>query len=153
MRPIQQIGRAVKQLQARHHRAIDAGLAPLGIGLVQWDAMRHIHENPDASLHQLAQLSFQTDQSFGALAARMIRRGLIERVPGGGRAARHRLTARGDELRRAGTVVVEEILRASFAPLTAQQLASFDELLGQLLSEPLRSVAAPVGKSIRTETG
>ena len=120
-RSVQQIGRAVKQLQVRHHRAIDAGLAPLEIGVVQWDAMRHIHENPDASLHQLAQLSFQTDQSFGALAARMIRRGLIERVPGGGRR---------------GTAVVEEILRGSFAPLTAEQLASFDALLGRVLGEP-----------------
>ena len=134
-RSVQQIGRAVKQLQVRHHRAIDAGLAPLEIGVVQWDAMRHIHENPEASLHQLAQLSFQTDQSFGALAARMIRRGLIERVPGGGRAAHHRLTAKGDELRRRGTAVVEEILRGSFAPLTAEQLASFDALLGRVLGE------------------
>jgi hypothetical protein len=43
---------------------------------------------PGASLHRLAQLTFQIDQSFGTLAARMADRGLIERVSGPGRAAR-----------------------------------------------------------------
>jgi DNA-binding MarR family transcriptional regulator len=70
----------------RHHRTVNERLAPLGISIVQWDALRHLHENPDASLHDLAQLTFQTDQSFGTLATRRIDRGLIERVPSPGRA-------------------------------------------------------------------
>lgn len=49
------------------------------MSVVQWDALRHLHQNPGASLHDLARLTFQTDQSFGSLAARMIDRGLIER--------------------------------------------------------------------------
>jgi DNA-binding MarR family transcriptional regulator len=57
-RAIQEIGLSVKRLQMRHHRAIDAELGPLGISLVQWDALRHLDQNPDASLHDLAQLTF-----------------------------------------------------------------------------------------------
>ena len=67
-RPLQELGLSVKRLQMRHHRAIDAALSPLGISLVQWDALRHLDQNPGASLHDLAQLTFQSDQSFGTLA-------------------------------------------------------------------------------------
>jgi DNA-binding MarR family transcriptional regulator len=134
-RTLQGIGLSVKRLQMRHHRAINAGLAPLGISLVQWDALRHLDENPGASLHDLAVLTFQSDQSFGTLAARMIQRGLIERVPGPGRAVHHRLTAKGNELRHAGDAIVERALRESFAPLSPPQLAQFDELLTQVLGQ------------------
>ncbi|WP_342749841.1 MarR family winged helix-turn-helix transcriptional regulator [Umezawaea tangerina] len=129
----QQIGLSVKRLQARHHRMANARLAPLDISLVQWDALRHIAANPEASLHDLALLTFQTDQSFGALASRMVDRGLIERVPGPGRAIRHRLTAKGDELRVAGGALMDDVLAESFAPLTPEQLQTFGELLAILL--------------------
>jgi DNA-binding MarR family transcriptional regulator len=130
---IQQVGLAVKRLQMRHHKEVTASLAPLGISLVQWDALRHLDENPDASLHDLAQLTFQTDQSFGALAARMIDRGFIERRPGPGRAIRHRLTAKGAKLRKDGDGIVDRVLTESFAALGPNQLKTFDRLLGLLL--------------------
>jgi DNA-binding MarR family transcriptional regulator len=120
----------------RHHRAIDAGLAPLGISLVQWDALRHLEENPSASLHDLALLTFQSDQSFGTLAGRMIQRGLIERVAGPGRAVRHRLTDRGRSLRKEGDAIVERVLQDSFATLTAQELSVLDGLLLRVLAQP-----------------
>ncbi len=134
-RTLQGIGLSVKRLQMRHHRAINAGLAPLGVSLVQWDALRHLDENPGASLHDLARLTFQSDQSFGTLAGRMIQRGLIERVPGPGRAVRHRLTDKGNELRHAGDAIVERALRESFAPLTQAQLTQLAELLTQVLGQ------------------
>lgn len=134
-RTLQDIGQSVKRLQMRHHRALDAELAALGISLVQWDALRHLDHNPGASLHDLARMTFQTDQSFGALAGRMIDRGLIERVPGPGRAVRHRLTDKGRALRHAGGQIVDRVLVDSFAPLTPAQLASFDALLAQLLDD------------------
>src|SRR3954447_9966142 len=122
-RPLTQIGLAVKRLQHRHHRGGDAALAALGLTLVQWDALRHIAENPGASLHDLARLTFQSDQAFGALAGRMVDRGLIERVRGPGRAVRHRLTERGDALRQEGQALVEGVLAASFSALTPAELA------------------------------
>ncbi|GAA4262006.1 MarR family winged helix-turn-helix transcriptional regulator [Dactylosporangium darangshiense] len=132
-RALSEIGLSIKRLQMRHHREANSALAPLGVSLVQWDALRHLHRNPDASLHDLAQLTFQTDQSFGTLAARMIDRGLIERVPGPGRAIRHRLTDKGDALREEGQRVVEQVLTDSFAALSEEQLAALDEILLRLL--------------------
>src|SRR5262249_22743470 len=133
-RTLQDIGLSVKRLQARHHRALNTELAALDISLVQWDALRHLDQTPGASLHDLAQLTFQTDQSFGALAGRMIDRGLIERVPGPGRAVRHRLTDRGQELRKAGDEIVDRILAESFSSLSGKELADFDKLLLRLLA-------------------
>lgn len=133
-RPLTQIGLSVKRLQHRHHRAADAALARHGISLVQWDALRHIDENPGASLHHLAQLTFQSDQAFGTLTNRMVERGLIERVAGPGRAVRHQLTERGQQLRVEAQTVLEGVLTESFAPLSPDELDQFDALLEKLLS-------------------
>lgn len=133
-RDVGEIGLSVKRLQMRHHRGINERLAPLGISIVQWDALRHLHENPEASLHDLAQLTFQRDQSFGTLATRMIERGLIERVPGPGRAVRHRLTDKGDDLRRRGTELVRSALVDSFSGLSDEELQTFGDLLARLLA-------------------
>jgi DNA-binding MarR family transcriptional regulator len=124
---------AVKRLQHRHHRALNRALAPLRLSLVQWDTLRHLHRRPDASLHDLAVLTFQTDQSFGSLAARMADRGLIERVPGPGRAVRHRLTEEGARLRAAGQDTVDAVFKSSLGALSADQLNQLGELLDAAL--------------------
>jgi DNA-binding MarR family transcriptional regulator len=134
--PLQEIGHSVKRLQMRHHRAANDALAELGITIVQWDALRHLHQNREASLHDLAQLTFQTDQSFGTLAARLIDRGLIERVPGPGRAVKHRLTAKGDQVRAAGAAVLDRVLARSFSTLTQAETDEFGSLLRRLLGNP-----------------
>lgn len=130
---LQDLGRAVKRLQHRHHRTFDARLAPLETTLVQWDALRAISQHPDASSHRLAQLTFQTDQSFGALAIRLVDRGLIERIAGAGRALRHRLTPAGEALLNKGHSVVNATLAESFAPLTDAERDIFYALLMRLL--------------------
>jgi DNA-binding MarR family transcriptional regulator len=124
-----EVSLAVKRLQYRHHRALSRALAPLGLSLVQWDTLRHLHREPDASLHHLAVLTFQTDQSFGSLATRMADRGLIERVPGPGRAVRHRLTEEGARLRAGGQDLVDAVSESSFRDLSATQLDQLGELL------------------------
>jgi DNA-binding MarR family transcriptional regulator len=139
----QEVALLVKRLQHRHHRALTAALAPLGVSLIQWDTLRHLGRHRDASLHDLAQLTFQTDQSFGSLAARMAERGLIERVPGPGRAVRHRITERGEEVRRAGQAVMNEVLADSLAPLTQDRL----DQLGDLLDLALDPAAQSSGES------
>jgi DNA-binding MarR family transcriptional regulator len=96
---------------------------------VQWDTLRHLHRKPDASLHDLAVLTFQTDQSFGSLATRMADRGLIERVPGPGRAVRHQLTEEGARLRAAGQDAVDSVIESSFQALNQTQLNQLGELL------------------------
>ncbi|MGW5047832.1 MarR family winged helix-turn-helix transcriptional regulator [Streptomyces griseoluteus] len=138
------VGLAVKRLQHRHHRALNRALAPLGLSLVQWDALRHLHENPDASLHHLAVLTFQTDQSFGALAGRMVDRGLIERLPGPGRAVRHRITEEGARLRAEGQVIADGLLASSFQNLSAAELDQLGALLDKVLGpDPENGTAHP----------
>jgi DNA-binding MarR family transcriptional regulator len=126
---LQDVGLAVKRLQWRHHRAANERLAGLGVSLVQWDVLRHLSEQPDASLHTLAGLTFQTDQSMGTLAARMIARDLIERVPGPGRAVRHRLTAHGKEVRQAGAKIMDGVLAGSVGRLSPAERAELHRLL------------------------
>ena len=124
-----EVGLAVKRLQWRHHRTANERLAELGVSLVQWDVLRHLGEQPDASLHALAELTFQTDQSMGTLATRMIQRGLIERVPAPGRAVRHRLTARGKEVQQSGATIMDSVLTETIGRLSPAELAELHRLL------------------------
>jgi DNA-binding MarR family transcriptional regulator len=134
-RSLQDVALAIKRVQNRHHRMLDTQLTPLGLSLVQWDALRHLDRNPQASLHDLAQLIFQSDQAFGTLSARMAERGLVERTPGPGRAVRLVMTDKGRELLTRGSGVVDAVLRQSMASLEPHQLDQLCELLEQLTAE------------------
>ncbi|THG30189.1 MarR family winged helix-turn-helix transcriptional regulator [Naasia lichenicola] len=129
-----ELGLAVKRLQITHHRAATEALLPFDISLVQWDALRHLHENPGASLHDLAVLTFQTDQAFGTLAGRLESRGFIRRVNGRGRAIRPELTAEGERLFAEGREVMKQVVGRSFAPLDAEERAVLGDMLERLLS-------------------
>jgi DNA-binding MarR family transcriptional regulator len=130
---LEDLGQAVKRLQHRHHRTLDARLLPLGITLVQWDALRAISRHPDASLHHLAQVTFQTDQSFGALANRLVERGWIDRIAGPGRAIHHHLTPPGETLLLEGRTAVNAVFSESFAALTPDEHDILYDLLTRLL--------------------
>jgi DNA-binding MarR family transcriptional regulator len=126
---LQDVGLAVKRLQWRHHREANRRLAPLGISLAQWDVLRQLDAHPEASLHDLAQLTFQTDQSMGTLANRMIERGLLHRQAGPGRAVRHGLTHEGERLRLAGANEMDAVFTASLGSLSRAQLSELHRLL------------------------
>jgi DNA-binding MarR family transcriptional regulator len=132
---IPELGLAVKRLQVRNHRSATEALRPLKVTLVQWDALRHLHANPGASLHDLAVLTFQTDQAFGTLAARLETRGLIRRVSGAGRAIRPELTPEGERVFAAGSEVTEQVVRKSFAALDDDERAVLGGLLERLLAD------------------
>jgi DNA-binding MarR family transcriptional regulator len=127
--PLQDVGLAVKRLQWRHHREANKRLAALGLSLPQWDVLRHLAQRPEASLHDLALLTFQTDQSMGALATRMVDRGLLTRVEGPGRAVRHALTTEGDRVRVAGGQIVDGVIEESIGTLDEQERATLYGLL------------------------
>ena len=132
---LSELGHAVKRLQVKHHRAATEALRPLDVTLVQWDALRHLHAHPGASLHDLAVLTFQTDQAFGTLAARLEARGLIRRVSSTGRAIRPELTPEGERVFLEGRAVTERILRQSFGPLDAGERATLADMLQRLLAD------------------
>lgn len=115
---LEALGRSIKILQWRHHRALEVGLAEVGTTLAQWDALRAIARNPAASAHQLAVATFQSDQAFGALATRLESLGLIERSPGQGRRIEHTLTSAGERMLQAGYPVADRVLAASFDHFT-----------------------------------
>lgn len=126
---LQALGRAVKQAQYRHHRALDTALTEVGATLSQWDALRAIARSPGSTARALAEETFQTEQSFGTLATRMVARGLITRTPGHGRAIEHHLTPAGERTLEAGNRVADAVLSASFADLSAAERATLLNLL------------------------
>ncbi|HWI73824.1 MAG TPA: MarR family transcriptional regulator [Baekduia sp.] len=126
---LQALGRAVKQAQYRHHRALETALAGVGSTLAQWDALRAIDRAPGASAHDLALATFQTDQAFGKLAGRLEDRGLIERRSGHGRRIDHHLTPEGARVLAAGNTVADRILAASFGALSERERATLLRLL------------------------
>jgi DNA-binding MarR family transcriptional regulator len=126
------LGRAIKQAQYRHQRALDTRLREAGTTLAQWDALRAISRNPGASARELARETFQGDQSFGTLANRLEAQGLIRRSPGRGRRIAHRLTPAGEPTLAAGRAAVIELLDESFAPLSEDERATLYELLGRV---------------------
>ena len=108
------LGLLIKHIQHRTLLRLEAKLAPLGISMIQWNALRTIDRYPGSCLHRLAALTFNSDQAFGTLATRLRRRGLIERRPGAGRASLHGLTPKGEALLKAGRSLVQEVLSVTF---------------------------------------
>jgi DNA-binding MarR family transcriptional regulator len=60
-------------------------------------------------------------------------RGLVECVPGPGRAVKHRLTEKGDQVRTSGSAVMNQVLAHSFSTLTPAELEEFGTLIRRLL--------------------
>lgn len=134
---LEALGRAIKQVQYRHHRAMDTQLATVGTTLAQWDALRAIERHPGASAHDLAVQTFQSDQAFGTLGNRLAEQGLIERRPGRGRRIEHHLTPAGQVLLKAGEPFPQAVLRASLRGLSEHERATLLSLLSRIVAQPL----------------
>ena len=130
---IHDLGHLIKRLQHRHHRTADASLIEVGTTLAQWDALRAIGRCPGASAHQLAVMTFQSDQSFGQLANRLISADLVVRKAGHGRAFEHVLTEKGHTTLERGSEVTRMMLQKSFSPLDADEKAMLYALLMKVI--------------------
>ena len=128
-----ELGRAIKQLQYLNHRRLEIAFREIGTTLAQWDALRSIHENPDVSAHALAEDTFQTDQSFGTLAIRLIAKGLIERKQGAGRALTHSLTSKGQLILAQAMVIAGDVVDDSFKYLSESERAILLPLVQKVL--------------------
>lgn len=129
---IHALGRAVKEAQYRHHRALEQHLAAAGTTLAQWDALRAIERNPGASAHALAEATFQSDQSFGTLANRLLQKGLVARAPGQGRRVEHQLTPAGRKTLVAAQRVAQKVLERSFSDLSERERRALYDLLARI---------------------
>jgi DNA-binding MarR family transcriptional regulator len=130
---IEDLGLTIKKIQHRHHRSMDERLHPLGITFVQWNALREISRHPGQPLHHLAQATFNSDQAFGTLAARLVDRGYVTRHEGKGRAIIHELTPVGSKLLRQGNVSMLDMLRKSFGSLRHSEQRALSVLLQKVL--------------------
>ena len=129
------LGQAMKRGQYRNHRTMDAALRGVGVSLVQWDALRAVERMPGASGHELAVATFQSDQSFGTLAGRLVDRGLLARSAGRGRRLEHALTESGRAALAEGHRVASDVLPQLFAPLDDVQRAALLEALLALTAD------------------
>jgi DNA-binding MarR family transcriptional regulator len=132
---LEALGQTIKRAQYRNHRTMDAALREIGITLVQWDALRAIERMPEASGHDLALATFQSDQSFGTLASRLVDRGLITRSAGRGRRIEHTLTDAGRTALEEGHQVAQGVLHDLFAPLAEDQRAALHHALLTLTAD------------------
>ena len=129
------LGLMIKHIQHRTLLRLEARLAPLGVSMIQWNALRTIDRYPGSCMHRLAKLTFNSDQALGTLTARLLRLGLVERRPGTGRVSLHVLTPRGAQLLRAGRSLVQAALAESFAPLSEPEYETLKALLTKLLDD------------------
>jgi DNA-binding MarR family transcriptional regulator len=132
----QATGRLLKRAQYRNHRAADRALSTIGTSLPQWDALRAISESPDSSAHDLAIVTFQSDQAFGTLANRLEAQGLIMRASGRGRRVEHALTPEGQRMFEAGLEVTRGVSERSFAGLTSDEIVVLHDLLERVGDAP-----------------
>jgi DNA-binding MarR family transcriptional regulator len=110
----------LRRAQLRKQLACEAALAQVGLTLPQWGMLYAVAAEPDSSTHALAVFIGQSDQSAGAVVARLERRGLLERRSGAGKAILHRITPEGEELVRRCNRTVEAVMTRLLTGLTDQ---------------------------------
>jgi DNA-binding MarR family transcriptional regulator len=127
----------LRRAQLRKQMACDAALAQVGMTLPQWGMLYAIAAEPDSSTHALALFTGQSDQSAGAVVARLEQRGLLERRPGVGKAILHKITPEGEEIVRRCDAIVEDVMDRVLAGLSDQTLLT--------LRDSLQSIADAAG--------
>jgi DNA-binding MarR family transcriptional regulator len=123
------IAMLLRRAQLHKQLACEAALAQVGLTLPQWGMLYAVATDPDSSTHALAVFIGQSDQSAGAVVARLEQRGLLERRPGVGKAILHRITPDGDELVRRSTAIVEDVMTSLLSALTNQALLALQASL------------------------
>ncbi|WP_370372213.1 MarR family winged helix-turn-helix transcriptional regulator [Catenulispora sp. GP43] len=120
--------------------ACEAELARVGLTLPQWGMLHAVATTPDSSTHALALFTGQSDQSAGALVARLGERGLLERRPGFGKAILHRITPAGEELAKSGDAIMDEVMDRLLAGLSDQEVQTLRRCLREIAEAALPAV-------------
>ncbi|MBY8860669.1 MarR family winged helix-turn-helix transcriptional regulator [Nocardia sp. CA2R105] len=140
-----EVAMLLRRAQLRKQMACEAALAQVGMTLPQWGILLAVVAEPDSSTHALALFTGQSDQSAGAVVARLEQRGLLARRPGVGKAILHRITPDGDELVRHCNAIVEDVMAPLIVGLSDRSLRSLRTSLQSIaeaaLPTPTRSDA------------
>jgi DNA-binding MarR family transcriptional regulator len=112
----------LRRAQLRKQTACEVELAEVGMTLPQWGMLLAVASLPDSSTHALALFTGQSDQSAGAVVARLEQRGLLERRSGGGRAILHRITVDGEDLVQRCDAIVAGVMDQLLAGLSDADL-------------------------------
>jgi DNA-binding MarR family transcriptional regulator len=131
------IAMLLRRAQLRKQLACEAALAEAGLTLPQWGMLYAVAIEPDCSTHALALFIGQSDQSAGAVVARLEQRGLLERRPGAGKAILHRITPDGEELVRRCNAIVEDVMAGLTAGLTGRDLLALGASLQSIAEAAL----------------
>jgi len=115
----------LRRAQLRKQAACDAALARWDMTLPQWGMLRAVASEPDSSTHSLGLATGQSDQAAGAVAARLERRGLLQRRNVRGKAILHRLTPTGHKMLSRCDKAVAAVVRAALDGFTVQEVAAF----------------------------
>jgi DNA-binding MarR family transcriptional regulator len=118
----------LRRAQLRKQAACENALnQQAGMTLAQWGMLHAIAVRPDSSTHALALFTGQSDQSAGAIVARLEQQGFVVRRSAGGKAILHAITPAGTEQVGRGDTIVTGVM---------------DRLLAGLSDDDLRTLAA-----------
>jgi DNA-binding MarR family transcriptional regulator len=123
----------VREVQHTCRCCVDERLGQYATSVTQCHAMRTIARHPGASQTQLAWLTGQSDQACSKLVARLVVRGFIERRESSRREAVHDLTVVGRVMLKESEDIIQEVLQASYAPLSDSERQALRKMLQRVL--------------------
>ena len=111
-----------------------AGEQRAGLSSAQLFALQQIAEHPDASVNDIAALTFTHQSSVSVVIQRLVRQRLVASVPSSDDRRRHKLavTAKGRRLLSRAPAAVQEDLIAAIASLAAGDRRILARSLGQI---------------------
>jgi DNA-binding MarR family transcriptional regulator len=118
-------------------RVGSAGADRGGLSSAQLFALQQIGEHPNASVNDIAALTFTHQSSVSVVIQRLVERGLVDKVPSSGDRRRHELalTAKGQRLVRRAPAAVQEDLIAAIASLAAGDRRILARSLGRIAKQ------------------
>jgi DNA-binding MarR family transcriptional regulator len=131
----------LRRAQLRKQMACEAALAQVNMTLPQWGMLHAVATQPDSSTHALALSTGQSDQSAGAVVARLEQRGLLERRPGAGKAILHRITPEGKDLVGRSDAIVAEVMGRLIAGIPERDLRALRSSLDAIAAAGLPAAA------------
>jgi DNA-binding MarR family transcriptional regulator len=132
--PVIRLGLDLKRAQHLLRQQMDDRLRPLGLNAGLWSLLHEMAGTPGASSSELARSAFQTPQTVGGLVQRLIGLGLVERQQARGRVVENHLTARGIEVYRRATDIVDILMTSVVANLSDDDRDRLATLLAMLVT-------------------